>query len=173
MTVYVALLRAINVGGTGNLLMAELRALCAACGLHDAATFIQSGNVVFRSALPAAKVKAQLEKAVTAKVGKPVTALVRTAGELAAIAKRSPFPGADPSRVLVTFLDDAPEAALVADLKTPGKEKVVLFGRELFVYYPAGVGRSKLKLAFAKSGTARNLATVAKLAELAAGLARS
>ena len=167
MTVFVALLRAVNVGGTGKLLMSDLRDLCAGCGFKDARTFIQSGNVIFRSALTATGVQARLEKSLAAKLGKPVGVLVRNADELAAVPGKNPFPKANPSQVLVYFLPEAPKPGALDDVAFPGREQLELHGRELFVYYPDGSGRSKLKLPFAKVGTGRNLATVAKLAALA------
>ena len=87
---YVALLRAVNVGGTGKLAMTDLRRLCESAGLSCVKTYIQSGNVVFKSALGEAKVKAKLEKALTAKMGKPSFAMVRTAAELRAVVERNP-----------------------------------------------------------------------------------
>ena len=82
---YVALLRAVNVGGTGKLPMAELRAMCESAGFSSVKTYIASGNVVFRSKLPAAKVKALLEEALLKYAGKPVGVLLRTAAELKSV----------------------------------------------------------------------------------------
>jgi uncharacterized protein (DUF1697 family) len=167
MPVYVALLRAINVGGTGKLPMTELRDLCESAGFDCVKTYIQSGNVIFKSALPEAKVKAKLEKALTAKMGKPFFALVRTATELGAVVKRNPFKQATPNQVLVLFLDEKPAKNALAGLKIPGREKVELTGREVFIHYPDGMGRSKLRIPFAKTGTGRNLNTVETLATMA------
>src|SRR6478735_565092 len=108
MAVYVALLRAVNVGGTGKLPMTELRDLCEAAGFDCVKTYIQSGNVVFKSALSEPKVKAKLEKALTVTLGKPAAALVRTAAELRRAIARNPFPKAEPNRVIVLFVDQAP-----------------------------------------------------------------
>ncbi len=167
MTAYVALLRAINVGGTGKLGMSDLRALCEEAGFDRPRTYIQSGNVVFGSRLPEAKVKAKLEKALAAKMGKPFGVLVRTGAELDAVLKQNPFKKAPPNRVIVSFLDDTPPRNVLDDLVIPGKEVVKVLGREIFVHYPDGMGQSKLKLPFAKAGTGRNLNTVKKLAEMA------
>jgi uncharacterized protein (DUF1697 family) len=167
MTTFVALLRAINVGGTGKLAMSELCKLCEDAGFARPKTYIQSGNVVFESALTEAKVKAKLEKALAAKMGKPFGALVRTAAELDAVLARNPFKQAAPNQLLVLFLDEAPKRGALADLHIPGREQVKLAGREVFIHYPDGMGRSKLKLPFSKIGTGRNLNTVAKLAALA------
>jgi uncharacterized protein (DUF1697 family) len=163
---YVGLLRAVNVGGTGNLAMTDLRRLCESAGLSCVKTYIQSGNVVFKSALGEAKVKAKVEKALTAKMGKPFFAMIRTAAELRSVVKRNPFKGAAPHQLVVVFLDEAPAKDALAGLVIPGREKVSLSGREVFIHYPDGMGRSKLKIPFAQSGTRRNLNTVQKLATM-------
>ena len=163
---YVALLRAINVGGTGKLSMADLRALCLECGFEDVATYIQSGNVVFRSQQPAARVKKTLEIALATKMGKPTTVLLRTAAELHATWTANPFPEASPSKVLVLFLDKAPLPESLEGVLLPTREELVLIGRELHIHFPDGMGRSKLKLPFQKSGTGRNLNTITKLLSL-------
>lgn len=172
MTSFVALLRAINVGGTGKLAMADLVTLCEKAGFTGVKTYIQSGNVVFRAAGSEAKVKAVLEKAVAAKVGKPVGVLVRTADELEGVLAGNPFPAAAPNRVIVFFLDDAPPRTALKDVKPPGREELELCGREIYVHYPDGQGPSKLKVPLAAVGTGRNLNTVAKLAGLARANAR-
>jgi uncharacterized protein (DUF1697 family) len=165
--VFVGLLRAVNVGGTGKLMMSELRALCDAAGFSEARTYIQSGNVLFKSTLAEAKVKSTLEKALGAKLGKPSSVLVRSRAELDAIIEHNPFPEAPPSRVIVLFMDEKAAKSALAKLVIPGKEQVELAGREVYTYYPEGMGRSKLKLPFASTGTGRNLNTVIKLAALA------
>ena len=80
MTAYVALLRAVNVGGTGKLPMSELEAMCETAGFEKVKTYIASGNVVFTSGMSEAEVKAALEKALPAYAGKPVGVMVRTRG---------------------------------------------------------------------------------------------
>lgn len=166
MAVFVALLRAVNVGGTGKLVMSELRRLCEDAGFEDVATWIQSGNVVFSSGLPPAKVRQKLETALEKKMGQPVGVHLRTPAALESIVARNPFPAAAPNRVLVLFVDRAPSRDALAGLRIPGREEVELSGREVFVHYPDGVGRSKLKLPFA-GATGRNLNTVRKLLDLA------
>ncbi|HEY0324771.1 MAG TPA: DUF1697 domain-containing protein, partial [Allosphingosinicella sp.] len=91
---YVALLRAVNVGGC-KLPMAELRELCAELGWEKIETYIQSGNVVFEAAGKPAALESALEKAVAKRFGfeRPVT--VRSAAQWAAYAKGSPFPDAE------------------------------------------------------------------------------
>lgn len=167
MIVYVALLRAVNVGGTGSLKMSDLCALCQELGFERPQTYIQSGNVVFGSKLPEAKVRSKLEPALAGKLGKACGVLVRTGAELDAVLAANPFPEAPPNRVIVFFLSAPPARGAAAQLSIPGKEQVEIVGREVFVHYPDGQGRSKLKLPFASEGTGRNLNTVMKLAELA------
>lgn len=166
---YVALLRAVNVGGTGKLPMGELKGLCEAAGFSEVATYIQSGNVVFRSSLSEKKVKAALEAALAKKLGRPVGVALRTGAELAAALEANPFKKADPRRVVVLFLDKAPPRSALEGVKAPGREELALEGREVFVHYPDGQGASKLRLPMAKDGTGRNLNTVAKLARMAGG----
>lgn len=167
MTVFVALLRAVNVGGTGKLAMNELRSLCEQAGFEQPRTYIQSGNVVVRTRLSEAKVKAKLERELAAKMGKSVRVLVRSGPELERILERNPFEGAAPNQVLVLFLDQAPARDALQDLRIPGREQLELIGRELFIHFPDGMGRSKLKVPFTDVGTGRNLRTVTKLAALA------
>jgi len=166
MTAYAALLRAINVGGTGKLAMNELVALCEAAGLSDVKTYIQSGNVVFNSRLAETAITTKLERALADKIGKPVAVLIRTSAELADVVKRNPFTKAAPNQVLVLFLAEPPPRAALAKIVIPAREEIKLNGREVFIHYPDGMGRSKLKLPFADIGTGRNLNTVRKLAEM-------
>ena len=166
MPVYVALLRAVNVGGTGMLPMKELRELCEAAGFERIATYIQSGNVVLASRRGPAAVQRLLEEALAAKLGKPVGVHLRTPDELASVLERNPFPGVPGNQVLVLFLDDAPPADALDGLVIPGREQVRLSGREVFVHFPDGMGRSKLKIPYAKTATGRNLNTVGKLLEM-------
>lgn len=168
--VFVALLRAINVGGTGKIAMSDLRNLCEEAGFKDCKTYIQSGNVLFRSTASEATVKSKLEKTLTAHFGKQAAAFVRTRAELQAIIKANPFKSAEANRVLVVFLDEALPKDVLKGLKIPGREKVQVEGREVYVHYPDGMGKSKLRLTFAQDGTGRNMNTVVKLAALAAEL---
>ena len=108
MHAYVALLRAVNVGGTGKLPMSDLKALCERAGLLGVRTYIASGNVVFASRMSEAAVKRALEPALEAYAGKPVGVLVRTAAEMARVVADNPFPDASPSRTVAIFLDEPP-----------------------------------------------------------------
>jgi uncharacterized protein (DUF1697 family) len=168
MTKYVALLRAINVGGTGKLPMADLKTMCEEAGFAHVQTYIASGNVVFESKASEAKVKAALEKRLHAYAGKPVGVVVRTAAEMAAVVKANPFPEASPSQAVAIFLDRPPTADALEHAVGLHDEKMRLGKREIFVHFPSGQGRSKLRIPAAKAGTARNMNTVAKLADMAA-----
>ena len=164
---YVALLRAVNVGGTGKLPMSELKAMCERAGFAQVRTYIASGNVVFGSAQPAARVKAGLEEALHAYAGKSVAVMVRTAAEMAAVLAPNPFPGCAPNRTMAIFLDNAPAPDALETVSGRQNEELALGVREIYVHYGDGIGDSKLKIPAAKEGTARNMNTVAKLVEMA------
>lgn len=167
MTTFVALLRAVNVGGTGKLPMADLKRLCQDAGFADVRTYIASGNVVLAGARSEAQVKAALEAALRDYAGKPVAVLVRTAAELADVLAANPFPDAEAGSIAVFFLDAPPPADALDHVTGRADEELHLGRREIYVRYPGGMGRSKLRIPAAKAGTARNLNTVAKLAEMA------
>ncbi|WP_454848635.1 DUF1697 domain-containing protein [Rhizobium binxianense] len=168
MTVYVALLRAVNVGGTGALPMAELKAICESLGFADVKTYIQSGNVLFRSDETERAVEERLDTALGEKMGKRPGVMVRSRKELDEIVAKVPFPEAKPNYLLVYFLPDKAPADALEKMVAPDGEEAKLAGREIYVHYPNGSGRSKLKLSALKPGTSRNLNTVRKLAEMAA-----
>jgi uncharacterized protein (DUF1697 family) len=165
---FVALLRAINVGGTGKLPMSELKAICEELGFTKVRTYIASGNVVFDSPKSEPVVKAALEKRLEAYAGKPVDVIIRSAAEMAEVAAKNPFPRAKPNFTVAIFLHCAPPAGTLAGIGGRLDEEIRLGRREIYVHYPSGMGKSKLVIAAAKSGTARNMNTVATLAEMAA-----
>ena len=169
MTSFVALLRAVNVGGTGKLPMAELKAMCQSAGFQDPRTYIASGNVVFASRLGEAKVKALLEAELLRYAGKPVAVMVRSHAELRAVLANNPFADAPGNRCLVIFLDAEPAPDTLARISGQTVERVALGRREIYVHYGDDMGRSKLKIPTAAEGTARNINTVTKLVELSAG----
>ncbi|WP_376095147.1 DUF1697 domain-containing protein [Roseomonas sp. CCTCC AB2023176] len=135
MTSFVALLRAVNVGGTGRLAMADLRAACGQAGFVDARTHIASGNVVFRSDLDEAGVKAALEGRLAPLTGQPVGVLVRTAHEMSAVLAANPFPDNPPNRTVALFLDQPPTAAALDDVRGRAGERLALGTREIYVAY--------------------------------------
>lgn len=167
MTSFVALLRAVNVGGTGKLPMTELKAMCEDAGFDSVRTYIASGNVVFESELSAARVKKELEARLLAYAGKPVAVMVRTAREMAEVLASNPFPKAAPNHTMAIFLEAAPPADALKSISGQDDEELALGRKEIYVAYGDNLARSKLKIPAAKTGTARNMNTVAKLAFLA------
>src|SRR5712672_4196156 len=135
MTSFVALLRAINVGGTGKLPMSDLKDICEELGFGTVRTYIASGNVVFTSRKSEAAVKAALEKQLAAYAGKPVGVLVRSAAEMAQVASDNPFPKAAPNRTMAVFLDRAPPADTLANVRSQKDEQIKLGRREIYVHY--------------------------------------
>jgi len=169
MTKYVALLRAVNVGGTGKLPMTELKSMCESSGFLNARTYIASGNVVFESKLSEAAVKAKLEKCLASYAGKLVEVLVRTGPEMAAVLAKNPFKSRAANRTVAIFLDERPPKDTLKTMSGQDTEEVALGAREIYVHYGDGMAHSKLKIPAAKRGTARNMNTVAKLADWASG----
>jgi uncharacterized protein (DUF1697 family) len=168
MASFVALLRAVNVGGTGKLPMSDLKDICEELGFGVVRTYIASGNVVFTSRKSEAAVKAALEKRLEAYAGKPLGVLVRTAAEMAQVLVDNPFPTAAPNRTVAVFLDRAPPADTLAGVRGQRNEQIQLGRREIYIHYGDGMAKSKLVIAAAKTGTARNMNTVATLARMAA-----
>jgi uncharacterized protein (DUF1697 family) len=168
MPVYIALLRAVNVGGTGKLPMEKLKALCIDAGFANVQTYIASGNVVFQSKMSSKQAKAALEQRLQSYAGKAVGVAVRTADELAAVLKANPFKKAAANRTIAIFLDRRPPDDALRQATGQRHEEVRLGRQEVFVHYVDGIGRSKLKIPAASTGTARNMNTIAKLIEIAA-----
>ncbi|HVJ90711.1 MAG TPA: DUF1697 domain-containing protein [Labilithrix sp.] len=167
MRTFVALLRAVNVGGNGKLAMSELVALCEKAGFSSPTTYIQSGNVVFESDAREATVKATLEEALAAKLGAPVGVFLRGSADLERVLADNPFKDAPPNRVIVVFFDEPLPEHTLRDVRPPDGERLALHGRELYIHYPNGQGSSKLKLPHVALCTARNINTVTKLAAMA------
>jgi uncharacterized protein (DUF1697 family) len=168
-TAFVALLRAVNVGGTGRLPMSDLRTLCAAAGFANPRTYIASGNVVFDSREDEPAVKAKIEQALETYAGKPVGVLVRTGEEMAAVLAANPFADAARNQTVAIFLDHPPPTDALASASGVIDERLALGRREIYVHYGSGMARSKLKIPAARAGTARNMNTIATLAAWAAG----
>jgi uncharacterized protein (DUF1697 family) len=164
---YVVFLRAVNVGGTGKLPMAELRAMCESIGCVNVRTYIASGNVVLDSRLGEKSLKAKLEQCLNAYAGKPVGVLIRSGKELAAVLADNPFGAAAPNRTVAIFLDTSPPADAASQVSGVQGEELALGTREIYVHYRDGIAHSKLKIPAAKQGTARNMNTVATLVEWA------
>jgi uncharacterized protein (DUF1697 family) len=170
MTRYVALLRAVNVGGTGKLPMATLVKICEACGFEKVRTYIASGNAVFTSRLQERKVKALLEERLAAHAGKPVGVLVRTSDEIAAVVAANPFRTRPPDRTVAIFLDDAPPPEALERVRGRRSELLAVGAREIYVAYGDRMADSKLVIPAAEAGTARNINTISRLAAMAAQL---
>jgi uncharacterized protein (DUF1697 family) len=166
MTAYVALLRAINVGGR-KLVMKDLAAIGGRLGFTGSRTFIASGNLLFTSAEDEETVKKKLERALREHMGADVPVMVRTAQEMDAVAKANPFSDKPGNRVVAMFLDDPPPRDALASATGVRDEQMELGKREIYIFYGDGMADSKLRIPATASGTARNMNTVAKLAELA------
>lgn len=173
MTDYVALLRAVNVGGTGKLPMAALAQMCEAVGFGKVKTYIASGNVVFQSEGSEDQVRSAMEDQLHAYAGKSVGVIVRTAAEIADTLARNPFVDAPGNRVMVLFVDGPLPADLLDGVTGIKNEQVRLGKRELFVFYPDGMANTRLRIPSEKHGTARNINTVARLADMTAVVALS
>jgi len=167
MTTYIALLRAVNVGGTGRLPMSALTAICERIGFSKVRTYIVSGNVVFDSKMTERQVRRNLETELERCAEKPVGVLVRTSTEMADILAKNPFPKSAPNHTVAIFLDTPPARAVLEGITGVNGEEVRLGGREVYVHYGAGNGRSKLKIPGTETGTARNMNTIAKLVQMA------
>ena len=165
---YVALLRAVNVGGTGKLPMTELKAMCRAAGFADVETYLVSGNAVFASDEAPSAVKLALEARLQAFFGKPVGVALRTAAQMQAALDANPFPQHPGNRTVAIFLDAPPPPDAIAQAKGRADEEMRLGEREIYVFYGNGMGTSKLRIPAAAQGTARNMNTVAALARMAA-----
>jgi uncharacterized protein (DUF1697 family) len=176
---YVALLRSVNVAGHGRLSMAELKQTFVTLGYADVATYIQTGNVLFRT--PSKSVPAlttAIEGRLAEEFGHSPAVILRTVADLTRVLATSPYPkqGADPARHHVTFLAQKPSNERLAAFTAPpsGRDELTIVGQEVYVHTPDGYARSKLTGTMLERrldvlSTTRNWNTVTKLYELAAG----
>jgi uncharacterized protein (DUF1697 family) len=180
-TTHIALLRAVNVAGKKMVAMADLRALLEALRFEDVRSILQSGNLVFRSdKVSGDRLERRLEEEAKKRLGLETEFFVRTAPEWERIVAANPFleeARRDPGRLVAMVLKRAPKAGGVKALQAaiPGREIVRAGGRQVYIYYPDGQGRSRLTSALIERhlgsrGTGRNWNTVLKLAALAGGL---
>jgi uncharacterized protein (DUF1697 family) len=169
MTGYVALLRGVNLIGKSTLRMAHLKAIAEELGLDRPRTFIASGNLLFASDEPEEKLRRMLQEGLQAHMGKDVRVMLRTADEMEAVVQANPFPDAPGNRVQAFFMNEPPPANLLEGVRNRADDERVAAGtREVFVAYgERGIGRSRLRIPAAEAGTARNMNTVARLAEMA------
>ena len=180
MTVYIALLRAVNVAGHNRVSMAELKILFERLRFHEVQTLLQTGNLVFRAETqktPA--LERLLEDEATKRLGLETEFFVRTAAEWRSMIDANPFPAEarlDPGHLLAVSLKGAPDREQVTSLRgaITGREIVQVRGRTAYIVYPDGAGRSRLTPALierhlATTGTGRNWNTVVKLGALARG----
>jgi uncharacterized protein (DUF1697 family) len=178
MAVVISMLRAVNVGGHNKIKMDALRALYVSLKLRDPQTYVQSGNVVFRTAeRDLLLLSKRIQSAIARKFGCNPDVILRTISELRDVVARNPFAkrrGVEPNKLLVSFLaaDPGSEAReKVLQLKTD-PEELRIDGRELYIYFPNGMGRPKLSWAaldkaLKTPGTGRNWNSVTKLLEMA------
>lgn len=174
MSNWVAFLRGVNVGGHHRLPMAELRRSVESLGFDSVATYLQSGNVVFASDLAVeATVVDRLRTVLAERHGLVVAVVVRAGDELRGLADRHPFAGEgiEPKLLHVGFLDREPDVSHGPDVDQWLPDRWAVAGRELFLAYPAGSGRSKMGIEqferrWGVVATARNLNTVTALAEM-------
>ncbi|UNO42685.1 DUF1697 domain-containing protein [Streptomyces sp. MST-110588] len=177
----IALLRGINVGGHKKFPMARQREVFESLGYEDVSVLLQTGNIVFADpGTPPAETASALEARIAEEMGFPVPVMVRTRDELAAAVAANPFPQAvpEPKSLHITFLSGPPadatglRALQALDSARYAPDRFRLTGRELYLWCPGGIGRSKLAEAVSRiplgvTATARNWNTVTKLLALA------
>jgi uncharacterized protein (DUF1697 family) len=183
MAVIISLLRAVNVTGHNMVKMDALRELYESLGLRDAQTYVQSGNVVFRTnAKDLVRLQKRIEDGIEQSFGFRTSVVLRSSAELKDVIRRNPFAkrsGIEPNKLVVSFLAGEPGSEpkqKIAQIKV-GPEEMYLDGRELYIHYAGGMGKSKLSPALLErtlkvSGTARNWNTVTKLLEMAEAVER-
>jgi uncharacterized protein (DUF1697 family) len=176
LTAYIAMLRGVNVGGNA-LKMEWLRKACEDIGLRDVRTYVQSGNIVFTSAMSAPKLALMLKTTVDAQTRLPVTVVIRSVADMAKIVAGNPFPvqeGVDLAKLHVTFLDKAPVKPALdrLDALAGGRDQYRLAGREIYLHCPVNYGETKLsntaiEKVLGVGATTRNWKTVTTLLGMA------
>jgi uncharacterized protein (DUF1697 family) len=184
MAVIISMLRGINVGGHNKIKMDALRALYESLKLQDAQTHVQSGNVIFRSdERDIARLTKRIEEGIERKFGFRPSVILRTTAEMREVIARNPFAkrrGIEPGKLLVSFLASDPGEEgreKVRQMKCE-PEEMRIDGREIYIYFPNGAGRSKLPWAglgkmLKTQGTGRNWNSVTKMLEIAEKLEAS
>jgi uncharacterized protein (DUF1697 family) len=178
MPVLISMLRGVNVGGHNKIKMDDLRALCESLKFEDPRTYVQSGNVIFRTKEKSSPALAKkIQDAIERKFGFRPAVIVRTTDELRRAIAATPFAATrnlEPGKILVTFLGDEPGPGVNATLRglKDYPEEIHLKGRELYIYFPDGAGKSKLPWSKVEklvqtTGTARNWNSVTKMLAMA------
>jgi uncharacterized protein (DUF1697 family) len=184
MAVIISMLRGVNVGGHNKIKMEALRALCESLKLRDAQTYVQSGNVIFRTDerdMP--RLTKRIEDGIEKKFGFRPDVILRTAAEMRDVIARNPFAkrrGIEPGKLLVSFLASDPGGEgrdKIRQMKCD-PEEMRIEGREIYIYFPNGAGRSKLPWAglgkmLKTAATGRNWNSVTKMLEIAEGMEAS
>jgi uncharacterized protein (DUF1697 family) len=175
----IALLRGVNVGGRNRVPMPALREALEASGLEQVVTYVQSGNVVLESSAKPAALARDVESVIADAFALEIAVVVRTRAELAKVVRHDPLgelAGDEAKLYQVSFCAEKPEQEAVAKVaeRAVDGERLLAHGREIYAWFPHGVGRSKLAAQLSKQKlgtvvTARNWTTVKKLLELAGG----
>ena len=170
MTAYVALIRAVNISGTGKLPKDQLKAMGEACGFRAVHTFIASGNMLFASDLAEDEVRGLIGGRIADHFAKPVPVYVRSAAEMAEVAADNPFADDKPNRAFAYFIDEELSQAMLHAARDVNGERLALGPRCIYISYGDGIGKTRLKLPAVKQGTARNMNSVARIAALLADM---
>jgi uncharacterized protein (DUF1697 family) len=184
MAVIISMLRGVNVGGHNKIKMEALRALYESLKLRDAQTYVQSGNVIFRTdERDILRLTKRIEDGIEWKFGFRPDVILRTAAEMRDVVARNPFAkrrGIEPGKLLVSFLASDPGEEGREKLRQMkcDPEELRIEGREIYIYFPNGMGRSKLSLGALEKmlktpGTGRNWNSVTKMMEMAERLEAS
>jgi uncharacterized protein (DUF1697 family) len=176
MTMNVALLRSINLGSHKRVAMDDLCEVFTKLGFSDVRSLLQTGNVMFRSQSRPTQLERRLEREVDKRLALQTEFFVRNADEWTSVVSHNPFRDEarrDPAHLVVVFLKDAPDANRVNALQAAitGRERVGAHGKQAYIVYPDGIGRSRvtsslIERKLATRGTGRNWNTVLKIAEL-------
>jgi uncharacterized protein (DUF1697 family) len=184
MTVIISLLRGVNVGGHNKIKMDALRNLYESLGLQGAQTYVQSGNVVFRTKeQDLSRLAKRIEGALGKQFAVRADVVLRTSSELRGVISRNPFAKRrelDPKKLLVAFFKEKPNAECLQNalkIKT-APEELCIDGGVAYIYFPNGMARPKMswpaiERALKDTSTGRNWNTVTKLFELAQALETS
>lgn len=178
------MLRGVNLGPHNRIKMDALRATYEGLGLEDVRSYVQSGNVIFRAKeKDAKKLAGKLQDAIEKRFKFRPAVIVRSVGELRETIAATPFEAGrnlHPGKILVTFLADNPPAEAAATLASwkSFPEEIHLIGRELYIYFPDGAGKSKLPWSRVEkllkvNGTARNWNSVLAMLEIAEEVGRT